>query len=274
MHDVFDRDPSSPYVAYLEQSQRPVVCLIYVLPFLMLYHIGIWFMHLNKNSIANGADVMLAKFLNVIYYGALWFYNQVFPNHSTEDSAALWFLKMFGPLFSMFLLVFVLLLKQHLGNYPWRVKGKTLLLMLAESTVFAIPPFGLAWLVNHIFYLRADMSSVGSWFSGIVLSMGAGIYEEFLFRMILMGFLFWLFGNVFRFKGLPLFMFSVLGQAFLFSAFHYLPWADEEFRLGVFAFRTIAGVYFAYIYQERGFGIAAGSHAIYDIIAQTLNDFT
>lgn len=274
MSEAFSNEPTSAYVAYLEESERPVVCLLFILPFLIVYHIGIWFMHMGDNNVANGADVMLSKFLNVVYYGALWLYGQMFPGQSVEQSGALWFLKMFGPLFSMFLLVFVLLIKQHLGNFPWRVKTRTLFVMLGESFVFAIPPFGLAWLVNNIFYLRADMTSVSTWLSGVVLSMGAGIYEEFLFRMILMGFLFWFFSRVFRLKGLPLFMIAVLGQALAFSSFHHLPWSHEEFKLGVFAFRTVAGVYFAYIYQERGFGIAAGSHAVYDIIAQTLNDFT
>jgi hypothetical protein len=43
--------------------------------------------------------------------------------------------------------------------------------------------------------------------------------------------------------------------------------------LRAFAFRTAAGVYFAYLYSERGFGITAGSHAFYDIFAVTLNAF-
>jgi hypothetical protein len=34
----------------------------------------------------------------------------------------------------------------------------------------------------------------------------------------------------------------------------------------VFLFRTMAGVYFALLFQFRGFAVAAGAHACYDVL--------
>jgi len=38
-----------------------------------------------------------------------------------------------------------------------------------------------------------------------------------------------------------------------------------------FGFRTIAGIYFAVLFAIRGFGVTAGTHAFYDIIATIIN---
>jgi hypothetical protein len=38
-----------------------------------------------------------------------------------------------------------------------------------------------------------------------------------------------------------------------------------------FGFRAVAGVYFAVLFAIRGFGITAGTHAFYDIIATIIN---
>lgn len=272
MVDLRYNPPSSPYVAYLEESRRPVASLFFLLPFLLVYHIGIWCMHLWQTNVANGADVVLTKLVNIAYYGALWLYGQLFPSANADSSAALWFLQMFGSLFGMFLLVGMLLIRQHMRAFPWRVSPRTIGLMFCESVVFALPPFAISWGVGMVFSLSAGAGDPGGWLGGIVLSLGAGIYEEFLFRMLLMGGMLWVMQHVMRLKGGAPLVIAIIAQALAFSAFHYLPWSGESFDLQVFAFRTLAGVYFAYLYQERKFGIAAGSHAIYDVMAVTLND--
>jgi len=103
-----------------------VASLVFILPFLLVYHIGLWCMHLWQQNIANGADVMLTKLMNIAYYAALWLYGQVFPGGHAESSAALWFLQMFGSLFGMFLLVVLLLFRQHMRACPWHVGVRTL----------------------------------------------------------------------------------------------------------------------------------------------------
>ena len=72
-------------------------------------------------------------------------------------------------------------------------------------------------------------------------------------------------------------IFSVLISAALFSAHHHIVFVNGQFALTApfnraeFGFRTIAGIYFAALFAIRGFGITAGTHAFYDIIATILN---
>ena len=46
---------------------------------------------------------------------------------------------------------------------------------------------------------------------------------------------------------------------------------SAPFTVREFVFRTLAGVYFACLFAMRGFGITAGTHAFYDIIAVLVN---
>ena len=72
---------------------------------------------------------------------------------------------------------------------------------------------------------------------------------------------------------------AVLVSAALFSAHHHIIFMHGRFdQTAVFSwppflFRTIAGVYFAGLFAVRGFGITAGSHAFYDILAAAINVF-
>jgi hypothetical protein len=70
---------------------------------------------------------------------------------------------------------------------------------------------------------------------------------------------------------------SVMVSAALFSAHHHIVLIDGQlgrvapFHWMEFGFRTLAGVYFAILFAVRGFGITAGTHAFYDIIATIVN---
>ncbi len=272
MEEGFSKPASSPLVAYFDCSRRPIACLYFILPFLIIYHGGVWILRSLERPVANGADIMLAKLLNIFYYGSVWLYSQVFPNSEISESTVLWVIKILGSFFSFLFIIFILILKQHLSNTSWKLSKHTIIYMYLESLVFAIPPFILVWTVNKIILLRADLSAVGEWLNGLVLSVGAGVYEEFLFRMILMSLLFLALPNLLKIKDRSLYIVVMLIQAIIFAVFHYLPWSTEIFSLPIFTFRVIAGLYFGYIYQERGFGIAAGSHVFYDIVAETIND--
>ena len=113
--------------------------------------------------------------------------------------------------------------------------------------------------------------------ANIVTSIGAGIYEELVFRLILICVLMVLFQNVFRFNHKNSIILSVLLSAALFSAHHHIDfftgqiYPAGQFSWTQFGFRTIAGVYFAVLFAIRGFGITAGTHAFYDIIATIIN---
>ena len=107
-------------------------------------------------------------------------------------------------------------------------------------------------------------------FASIVLSMGAGFYEELAFRVCLfaiLGRLVWL-----AFVATPLPFFKLIfwsGWALLssaaFSAWHHFGVYGEPFTLQAFIFRWVSGLAFTAIFALRGFAPAVWTHALYDI---------
>ncbi len=111
----------------------------------------------------------------------------------------------------------------------------------------------------------------------MVTGIGAGIYEELVFRLILICLLMMIFQDVLGVSKAASIILSVGIAAVLFSAHHHIFFVDgsvefgEPFTLIKFLFRTLAGVYFAVIFAFRGFSITAGTHAFYNIIAAVFN---
>ena len=111
----------------------------------------------------------------------------------------------------------------------------------------------------------ADDIEAMSWPARLMLSIGAGLYEELLFRVALVSAL----ANGGRIvlgwsRGAAGVVATIVG-ALIFSAFHYLGPYGEEFALQSFTFRAIAGVMFSALYLTRGFGITAWTHSLYDV---------
>ena len=113
-----------------------------------------------------------------------------------------------------------------------------------------------------------DAQQLDAWTESI-LSIGAGVYEELLFRFIGITLLMMLFMDVFNMKMAGAIPLVIVISAVLFSAYHYL--GNETFDAGRFCFRAAAGIYFAGIYIFRGFGIVVGAHAFYDLMAVAMN---
>jgi hypothetical protein len=125
-----------------------------------------------------------------------------------------------------------------------------------------------------------DSSNDGKWqglLANVVTGIGAGIYEELVFRLILIVALMVLFQDILRSGHKISIILSVFISAALFGAYHHIIYLGGQFvqsspfNWAEFSFRTIAGIYFAIIFAIRGFGITAGAHAFYDIIAVFMN---
>jgi hypothetical protein len=153
-----------------------------------------------------------------------------------------------------------------------RLEPKVFLWMAAESIAYALV-FGVvigtvtARLLRPFAPLAIGLAQqqlgVGT---RLMLSLGAGLYEELLFRVILVSGLLLLGRRVLHFRPAIANAFAVAVGALIFSAFHYVGPYGDPFRLDSFVFRTIAGVAFSALYVFRGFGITAWTHAIYDVI--------
>ena len=98
-----------------------------------------------------------------------------------------------------------------------------------------------------------------------MLSIGAGIYEELLFRVVLVGLLAWGANKLFGWRPLVAGIVATVLGALIFSAFHYIGPYGDPLDVYSFVFRTIAGLFFSGLYLLRGFGITAWTHALYDV---------
>lgn len=140
-------------------------------------------------------------------------------------------------------------------------------LMLLECMIYA---FALAIVINLILGWTFNLSSGGalnelSTLQLFALSLGAGLYEELFFRVILVSLLFYIFNKIFKGKNTP-YTVSVIVAALIFSGVHYVGEFGDIWSLTSFLFRFMFGLGLNLIYVKRGFGCAAWTHALYDII--------
>lgn len=230
---------------YARQATLPLPSLVLLLPFILIYEIGAGY--LTTTARAGRPEQIIA-------FSKLQDFFRLFGANARHMPA---------------IAVIVMLLCWHVARKDaWRVSLQTVLAMGVESLILGLPLLGVAWIVNR--YLPPLASKGGVHLSGrtldqLIMDIGAGVYEEFVFRFVLFTLLSLLIHDLLRIKGRTALAIIVGVSAVLFSAYHY--WSpNEHFLVRVFAFRVIAGLYFGVIFVFRGFGITALSHCVYDVI--------
>jgi hypothetical protein len=141
-----------------------------------------------------------------------------------------------------------------------------LLALFVESLIAAL----LLWWVSRNFDMFCQRAGIaltvpGVSFSQFLTFLGAGVYEEIVFRFGLFGGMVLLLRLLFfpRFLAIPL---AAIASALLFALAHHVgPWG-EPWRRDYFLFRAAAGLYFTALYLFRGLGVAVGAHAAYDLL--------
>ncbi len=138
--------------------------------------------------------------------------------------------------------------------------------LIAESALYAVLVAALiSRLVGLVF--AAAPPPVGDLWTQLALSIGAGLYEELVFRVLLVGGLAWVFRRLTG-ASAAYAAAAVLG-ALLFSAVHYTGPLGDAFALSSFAFRFLFGLALNVLFLGRGFGVAAWTHALYDVFLVT-----
>ena len=215
---------------YWVESRRPLASLVFVAPLLILYEIGVLWLGVHPN----GADAFLQRLLELLGFG----------QH----------------LLAPVVLVLILLGWHYLTREPWQLSGGMISAMAAECLVLGLCLRVVAFVQDALLALN-----IGDAVRNAIGYLGAGIYEELLFRLILLSLLAW----AFRKAGIaprPSMIVAVAVSSLLFAAAHNVGPYGEAFLWQRFVFRGLAGVFFSAVFLYRGFGIAAGSHAAYDIL--------
>lgn len=137
------------------------------------------------------------------------------------------------------------------------------LAFLVSGVVGAI--FG-AWAVPDLVLAQLARLSLGL---QLALSIGAGLYEELVFRVILVGGLFWLLQRTTSLDRQRGYLVAAVVGAVVFSAVHHMGAMGDPFSLSVFTFRFLFGLALNAVFLIRGFALAAWTHALYDVLVVT-----
>jgi hypothetical protein len=234
---------------YLTASRQPRYSVTLALPLLILYE-GLTAL-LSQSALAgvrNGADVMLKTLFlalggrgGVIAFGVLLV---------AGGAGVVWRDR-----------------RRHSGALRLGV----LAAMLVESLVYAALFGTLVSVLTAVILSGVGLATVQASSRAalavpaqLVVSLGAGIYEELLFRVLLVSGLMAVGAVLGWSRPLALALALVL-SALIFSAFHYLGPLGDRFSLATFTFRAVAGLMLSGLYAARGFGITAWTHALYDV---------
>lgn len=230
---------------YLRYTRSPWYSFLFVLPLLAVYQGVVLLANFGSaNGVINGADAIIRNGLSLVgVHGWL----------GTSLVVAL----VAG------VIVYKLDPKFRKGPIRWRYFGG----VLGESSVYALL-FGsfVGFLTSHLLPHGGVLQIGGgvTWGQKLASGLGAGLYEELVFRLGLTGSLMAVLGY-FKWKPGPAAVVSVLVSSVVFSLFHYIGPYGEQFQLASFTFRFISGVVLAGLFAGRGFAVAAWTHSLYDV---------
>ena len=240
------RRATSRQNVYAAETIRPVVCLAFVLPLLLVYEFGSIFTdHFSGKS---GIDRWLHQLLDSVGIGHL----VILP---IVTAGALLFL-------------------HHRLADHWKFRPQVLLGMLAESFCLGIILYFAGNAVHEIISSKQlDTLSIGdigqpNCWTRTIAFIGSGVYEELIFRLLLLTALIHvgkkhLTANTAKIAG-------TLITSLIFSSMHYdlINPSGYEFEIFSFVYRFLASLLFCLLFLFRGFGIAVGTHCTYDVLTQ------
>lgn len=234
------RTAAPPAVPYVDATREPLYCLLLLFPLIAVYEFGA--MMLRPMTMPD--RLLLAP--------------------SFIEDAIAW-LGPTGSWVSGVLLLGTLLFWHILLKKTWHVRAWIPIAMIGESIVLTLPLFVLARLL-----LVAQVPAPPPTWSdpvkiGIVMSLGAGIYEEFLFRLLLIGGLVAILVDAAKLPRRSAVILAAAAASFIFAACHFQPIAAEPFDGARFALRALGGAYLSLLYLTRGLGICAACHAAFNV---------
>ena len=229
---------------YLSRSHRPVYQLLFLLPLLVVYEVAAVIVNFNTPfELRNGADILLKYAL----YG-------------------LGIRSVFS--FVLATLLFVsLMLVVAMKKYKKRIRWSYFAGLTLEASVYGIIIGVVSSKVLSVVSGSNPFLSAGhsdSVMQQLMIGVGAGVYEEIVFRALLITFIFFIL-DLFKVSTDKKTFIAVLFSSLLFSAFHYVGEFGEPFSSITFIYRVVAGILLSGLYVFRGIGVSAWSHALYDV---------
>ena len=228
---------------YYKQSRSPFYSFIFILPLFIIYELGISLIS-SKDlpTIRNGADVLLRKILTSLGIGGIY---------------GMALILLIGVIIAFFI---------NKGKFKeLKMRSDYFVFMIFESIIWSI----MLFVILSQGQLLLGKGTAKLLMQQIVLSIGSGIFEEFVFRVILVSGLALTVGLFFKKQYILKISISIIIAAVIFSTFHFIGEYADTPQINLFILRFVAGIVLGYIYILRGFGIAAYSHSFYNLIVFT-----
>ena len=229
--------------SYFINTRSPLYSFLFTIPLFFIYEIGVLFSSTTEMiSMRNGADALMRQILSALgIHGFYWI----------------------GGIFFIGFVVVYFYQKQYWNEVE--VEAKYLILMMFESVIWSI---GLYIFMSNVYVLLMNPSGAFM-VQQVILAVGAGIYEEFLFRVLLITGIAGILGFIFQWsEGLRNWIAMIIAAG-IFSSFHFIGEFGDYFSFNIFMIRLFAGIVLGALYFMRGFGITAWAHSIYDLIILT-----
>jgi len=225
---------------YLNYSKNHISSFVFLLPLLIIYEFIHFYKFYDLNyEIRNSADKILRDIFKYIFNDYFHYYT-----------------------FLIILILLIIYFNNYKKIHSFIIKPKYLFLMYIEGLILG---YLLVYILNDyqtISYLSE--SFYNDIFFLFYMSLGAGIWEEFLFRFLFISLFLFLLTKVFN-KNIFNTHICILLSAIIFSLFHYIGYSSETFQLYSFIIRFLGGLILGYIYIIRGLGIASMTHFCYDL---------
>jgi hypothetical protein len=233
--------------AYFKKTRSHFFGLLSILLLLVIYETSWSQIYADQQvQIRNNAQIMIQR--------TLWFMG-------IRSNLFLWAVYLLALVWAFWLAKKQDLLDFKFVYFPYSIFESTLYALLVGIIAgqLAIRP-------NNVTMLALQSPAVDATFGAkLTRALGAGIYEELLFRFILVSLLLWIFEKLVKAKKLVYTLLAVAISAVLFSAFHYLG-GREAPSMESFTYRFYAGALLGVLFVVRGIGVAAYTHSIYNLL--------
>jgi hypothetical protein len=218
---------------YVRSTREPLYNLVFLLPLVVIYEVATIFV----TGVSPAHELVAQRIIRV----------------------TLGWIGVEGSWLAGVLLLATLLVWHLRTQRSWLVRPYVPLLMIVESAVLVLP-----LIVLHSLMLQ--IGGGGNNFRARLLqTFGAGLYEELLFRLYLVGGLM-LLAHQLRVRGPTVSVAIILIGGAVFAWCHFAPIGADAFGWPAFLHRMAAGAYLSFVFLRRGLGVAVGCHVLHNII--------
>lgn len=225
---------------YAHLVRKPINQLVIIAPLLLLFHVG---------SVFYGNRLLMPRYIAI----ALEWFDINWPG-------------VVG-----IVIIFTLLCQQITSKTRWHVNFGTIFRELLESAAWSLPLVAASWLTSLAYgeILPEVESKKAQLCREILEAVGAGVYEEFVFRLLLIGLILLFFVDIAGLNKLKVSIIAIIFSAVFFSAAHFNEQQLTHLntpRMCRAAFLVVAGTLWGVLAVWRGYAMAACSHIWWNLL--------